>query len=363
MAPGSFRFGDFLLDPGDRRLLRDGMTVDLSSRYFDALVLLVQERGSLVSKDRFMDEVWRGIPVTDEALTQCVRTLRKALGDDAASPRFIETVPKHGYRFIAPLDGTPLRRPLAIASWSDTTRLAAAGTLGGGISGLVGGLFYGLAGAAQPLQPGAGTVSILLVLMALTTLVALIGAAGVSIGIALAARFSGERSAWILAGGAIGGFLVGGFAKLLGLDGFTLLFGRSPGDITGGPEGLILGAAVGLGAWVAAGLSLRRGAAIAAASGAIAGAAIVLMGGRLLGGSLELLARQFPGSRLRLDQVGALAGESGFGPASQLVTGILEGTVFVGCIVAAMTIARRAAGQEKGAGASPGASLSVEPQP
>ena len=56
-----------------------------------------------MSKDRFLDEVWRGVPVTDEALTQCVRTLRRQLGDDAAEPRFIETVPKHGYRFIAPV--------------------------------------------------------------------------------------------------------------------------------------------------------------------------------------------------------------------------------------------------------------------
>jgi DNA-binding winged helix-turn-helix (wHTH) protein len=363
MAPGSYRFADFLLDPGDRKLLRDGAPVDLSSRYFDALVLLVRERGSLVSKDRFLDEVWRGIPVTDEALTQCVRTLRKALGDDASSPRFIETVPKHGYRFIAPLDEAPRRRAMTASPWTDTLLLAAAGTLGGGISGLVGGLFYGLAGASQPLQPGTGTVSILLVLMALTTLVALIGAAGVSVGIALATRFSSARSPWLLAGGAIGGFLVGGFAKLLGLDGFTLLLGRSPGDITGGPEGLILGAAVGLGAWVATGLSLRRGVAVAAGSGAAAGAAIVLMGGRLMGGSLDLLARQFPGSRLRLDQLGALAGESGFGPSSQLVTGTLEGALFAGCIVCAMTLARRTPSKEKGAGANPGASLSIEPQP
>ena len=50
-----------------------------------------------------MGEVWRGIPVTDEALTQCIRTLRKQLGDDAARPRFIETVPKNGYRFVAPV--------------------------------------------------------------------------------------------------------------------------------------------------------------------------------------------------------------------------------------------------------------------
>ena len=44
------------------------------------------------------------MPVTDEALTQCIKTLRRQLGDDASRPRFIETVPKHGYRFIAPVE-------------------------------------------------------------------------------------------------------------------------------------------------------------------------------------------------------------------------------------------------------------------
>src|SRR3954469_16952178 len=101
----SVRFEDFELDAGNRQLRRGSEAVDLKGRYFDALALLVGEPGRLVTKDRFMDEVWRGVPVTDEALTQCIRTLRRQLGDDASRPRFIETVPKHGYRFIAPLHG------------------------------------------------------------------------------------------------------------------------------------------------------------------------------------------------------------------------------------------------------------------
>ena len=96
MAPGCFRFGPFLLDADDRRLTRDGAPVELNARYLDALALLVRERGKLVSKDRFLDEVWRGVPVTDEALTQCIRTIRRQLGDDAANPRFIETVKWRG---------------------------------------------------------------------------------------------------------------------------------------------------------------------------------------------------------------------------------------------------------------------------
>src|SRR6186997_1080775 len=101
---GSFRFESFELDPGNRRLCRDGVPVELNARYLDALALLVNEQGRLVSKDRFLDEVWRGVPVTDEALTQCIKTLRRQLGDDAANPRFIETVPKHGYRFLASVE-------------------------------------------------------------------------------------------------------------------------------------------------------------------------------------------------------------------------------------------------------------------
>src|SRR5688572_21220839 len=99
-----FRFDRFTLDPGDRQLRRDDAPVELNARYLDALGLLVGEAGKLVSKDRFHDEVWRGVPVTDEALTQCIKTLRRHLGDDAGNPRFIETVPKHGYRFIAPVE-------------------------------------------------------------------------------------------------------------------------------------------------------------------------------------------------------------------------------------------------------------------
>ena len=93
MASGRFRFDDFLFDPANRQLRRDGAVVELSARYLDALALLVGEAGRLVSKDRFMDEVWRGVPVTDEALTQCVRTLRRQLGDDAGRPGFFAPAP------------------------------------------------------------------------------------------------------------------------------------------------------------------------------------------------------------------------------------------------------------------------------
>ena len=330
-------FAGFELDSANRRLSRGGAPVELNGRYFDALALLLSEPGRLVTKDRFMAEVWRGVPVTDEALTQCIRTLRRQLGDDAAAPRFIETVPKHGYRFIAPLEGRPAKAALN-RDWARILRLGLAGTIGGGVAGMLGGQFYGFAAAPA----GGGVISGLLVLLALTVLLALVGGAGVAFGIAASTLARRDRWFWPVLGGAAGGLLVGAVVRLLGMDGFALLFGRSPADMTGAPEGALLGAAVGLGfALAVRQAQLRVGAPLAALMGAIAGILIALLGGRLLGGSLDLLAAVFPGSRLAIGEVGAVFGEPGFGPLTQFATGALEGALFAGCVVAAMLLAMR----------------------
>jgi DNA-binding winged helix-turn-helix (wHTH) protein len=355
MTSGSFSFLGYCLDRTDRQLKQNDVPVELNSRYFDALALLVSEAGQLVTKDRFLDEVWRGVPVTDEALTQCIKTLRRQLGDQAGTPRFIETVPKHGYRFIAPVsvgapgadfaphgDGMQERRSKA----SRFARLALAGTMGGGAAGLVGGLLYGFVTASGPAAPGVGEASALIVLIFLTLLAGLVGGAGVSVGIAVATAFSKQRTLLsTVAGGALGGLAVGAFARLLGLDAFNLLLGQSPRDITGGAEGALLGAAVGVGGWLALrqvpSVAVERTVAVAAMVGALAGLLIPLLGGQMMGGSLDLLARQFPASHLRLGQIGALFGESGFGPVSRMVTGAIEGCLFAGGIIGAMTFARR----------------------
>src|SRR3954452_17388738 len=128
---GSFAFEGFVLDTRERRLISGDQPVELNGRYLDALALLVRDCGRLVPKDQFLDEVWRGVPVTDEALTQCIKTLRKQLGDDAGRPRFIETVPKHGYRFIAAFrsSGEAPAAPNRASprSWSQPLLLGAAG--------------------------------------------------------------------------------------------------------------------------------------------------------------------------------------------------------------------------------------------
>lgn len=229
----TYRFEGFALDADERRLTRGSDIVELNGRYFDALLLLVREPGRLVSKDRFMDEVWRGVPVTDEALTQCIRTLRRQLGDDAGNPRFIETVPKHGYRFVAPVaDASDPKAPApdgeqGLTAWQQFLLLGAAGAIGGAVAGLVGGLIYGVAGASQPVEPGPGAISVLLVVWSASVFVAAVGGAGVAFGIAAARALSGRSWGWAWLGGGLGGLFVGTSVKLLGLDAFTLLLGRS----------------------------------------------------------------------------------------------------------------------------------------
>ena len=349
MTRDTISFDRFRLDGRDRRLTRDEVPVELNARYFDALALLVREAGALVTKDRFLAEVWRGVPVTDEALTQCIKTLRRALGDRVGDPRFIETVPKHGYRFIAPVasvEADAVERSVTGAGRTapdlrNAFLLGGAGMVGGGLAGLVGGIFYGFGGATEPLAPAMGAASILLVLVCLSILAGLIGGAGVGFGIAAADLAPSRAWPWSVAGGAIGGLVVGALAKLLGLDAFTLLLGQSPGAITGGGEGALLGGAVGLAAWLARADRLGRNMAIGALLGGLAGVVITSLGGRLMGGSLDLLATNLPASRLRLDQIGQLFGEQGFGPITQAVTGGLEGLLFGAFVVGVMQLTRR----------------------
>jgi len=344
MAAGveTYRFAGFVLDTADRRLRRDGEPVELNARYFDALALLLRERGQLVSKDRFHDEVWRGIPVTDEALTQCIRTLRRALGDDAAAPRFIATVPKHGYRFVAPIEGAAASTPEVHASvWNDRLATVLAAAIGGGLAGMLGGLLYGFAGVSHPLQSGTGAASLLTVMVCVCALVGMIGGAGVGAGLALLApRHDALPSA---IGGAIGGLITGAVANLVGHDVIELLFGISPGAITGAGEGAILGLAVGLGAWWAlrAERGLRVGTAGAGLAGAVAGVLVALADGRLMAGSLVELAQRFPASRLRFERIGGLLGEDGFGPLARTLTAAGEGMLFAGGVVGAILWVRR----------------------
>jgi DNA-binding winged helix-turn-helix (wHTH) protein len=361
-----FRFSAFVLDVANRTLLRDGVPVALNARYFDALALLVREHGQLVSKQRFFDEVWGDTVVTDAALTQCIKDIRRQLGDAAGAPRFVRTVAGHGYCFIAEVqsvpaaatpmdvmsptgptappmvDATPGTRSAAatLEGWLVQTAAAA---LGGAAAGLVGGLLYGSALTLSPESQGLGTLSVLLVLLALSVAVGLIGAAGVGAGIA-AGRLLGARPGWMLAGGALGGLAVGGLVKLLGSDAFTLLVGSAPKGITGGLEGAFIGAALAAGLWLGGGATGSRGrvtVACAAATTGLAGALIPLGGGSMMATSLVRVAATFDHSRLDMAPLGRLFGEPAFGTLAQAMLGALEGAVFGACVAAALVLLQR----------------------
>lgn len=96
-----FNFKNFTLDLEKRLLLRDGEPVPLTPKAFDTLALLVRRSGHVVGKDELLDEIWADAFVEESTIAQNVFTLRKALGQNHTGNQFIETVPKHGYRFIA----------------------------------------------------------------------------------------------------------------------------------------------------------------------------------------------------------------------------------------------------------------------
>ena len=99
-ALARYRFGAFTLSPRRRLLLRNGRELRLIPRYFDLLVLLVQRRNEAVHRRDIFDRVWSDVIVSDSALSQAIRTLRRTLGDDSREPLFIRTVARHGYRFV-----------------------------------------------------------------------------------------------------------------------------------------------------------------------------------------------------------------------------------------------------------------------
>ncbi len=99
-----YAFGDFRLDVSSRVLWRDGVgAVPLPSRAFDALVYLVDHRDRLVRKNELIDAVWPDVVVTDDSLIHAISVLRRALADDPSKAHYVQTVPRRGYRFVAPV--------------------------------------------------------------------------------------------------------------------------------------------------------------------------------------------------------------------------------------------------------------------
>ena len=101
-----FEFGPYRLDAMERVLMRDGRPVPLAPKTFDLLLVLVERHGHLVEKERLLQLVWPDTVVEESNLSYNVSILRKTLGDGEGA-RLIETVPKRGYRFVAPVRMRP----------------------------------------------------------------------------------------------------------------------------------------------------------------------------------------------------------------------------------------------------------------
>ncbi|HST21838.1 MAG TPA: winged helix-turn-helix domain-containing protein [Blastocatellia bacterium] len=95
-----YEFGPYRLDVAERLLLRDEKHVELTAKVFDLLVLLVENQGKLLEKSYLLEVLWPGSFVEEVNLSVNVSALRKALGEQASAPQYIETIPKRGYRFI-----------------------------------------------------------------------------------------------------------------------------------------------------------------------------------------------------------------------------------------------------------------------
>jgi DNA-binding winged helix-turn-helix (wHTH) protein len=386
-----YRFGDFVLSPARRVLTGGGRVVPLIPRYFDLLVLLIEQRDRALGKQEIFDRVWADVVVSESALTQAVRVIRRALGDDPREPTFVRTVSRRGYQFVftpvaveddsgpwpseagagtavipnpagatpppaeaalpradavppaAPADhlldpepADPLldRQTLALASarWaSAAVGTAAAGALGG----LAGGV-------AIRVVSGSDTSASLALTLALVGVLA--GAlAGGGVGIGLAAAEAVARSARgvaLAAGGALAGLLTGWLAHHGARLVLTGLFGRDIPGMGGPIEGLVIGAAAGIGYGIATrslphgGMAAPRGAArwrVAAITGvatAIGAVALTLWGRHLVGASLDLMAAAFAGSQVGLEPLARLLGEEHLRPMTRMVVAAFEGLLF-----------------------------------
>jgi DNA-binding winged helix-turn-helix (wHTH) protein len=453
-------FGPFVLSPAQRALVRDGVEVRLIPRYFDLLWLLVERRDQAVHRQEIFDRVWADVIVSDGALSQAVRTLRRALGDDPREPVFIRTVSRHGYQFVypdvivqpagppagtaavqvgshAPTQGSTgadapsepptdgfekliqrlvdrtgaaedrrdaaeqlhalgtaeaLRRlgsrpghgqarailrdtrwdvpgagevpfaagihlPLSVAAiawvrleraWRLASGRWAAAATGAALAGVLGGTLGGLLLLSLPGSVAAAGVVIALALVG--ALAGFVGGAGVGAGLAAAeALVRSERALALVLGGAAGGGAAGALAHATSRMVLTTMFGRDLPSLGGGPEGLALGAAAGLGYALATarvhgggmatphGRERVRTAAITGALCAVAALLLAVADRHLVSASLDVMADRFLGSSVGLTPIARALGEGDLRPVTRTVVSGFEGFLFGSGIVLGLT--------------------------
>lgn len=369
-----FRFGPFVLSESTRSLFEGENRVDLPPRYFDLLVFLIEKRDRVVTKDDLYERIWKDEIVTEGAISQGVRFIRRSLRDDARSPRFIRTVSKFGYQWIGVMsegsgvEATPAppageaaeARPLAADNGpakeiSQTAEIAAAfrialsryasASAGSAIAGAVaGGLGAVLLTATAP--PG-NPARVFLTLAFLGLVIGGLGGLGVGFGLSFAESLVRSSRALVLAiAGGLSGAFVGwlshaAFAATLGS-----LFGGAALQFGGAYEGVWIGAFVGCGYGFATrdlvlAAPRERGrfkvvaiAALFASVGAALGSA---SGGTFSASSVDAIASMFRGSELSLAALGAWMGEPGFGRFSRIALSAYEGLFFGAGLVYGLT--------------------------
>ncbi len=439
MSP-RFQFGPFVLSPAHRVLVRDGAEVPLIPRYFDLLVLLVRERQRAVSKQDIFDHVWKDVIVSDGALSQAIRTIRRALGDDPREPQFVRTVARHGYQFIhngvvevddggeitrpfedrralrpdeaAPRPDDALKRLLKADATDEERREAAeelhalgtaealkeldslpgherarailrdtrwnvpgagevpligaegglgaavalvklrlrraarvassrwaAASMGGAAAGLIAGFIGGIAFLLVP--ESQARPAVILALGIVGGVAGAMGAAGVGAGLAAAEALARSQRAIALAiCGGLGGAVVGGLAQGLARTIVSGMFSRDLPVIGGAFEGLVLGAAAGVGyalstaSLESGGMAAPRGMArvrtalLTGGACAFASVVLTLSGYLLIGTSLDVMAAAFENSTVGLAPIARLLGEGTLRPMTGTLISAFEGLMF-----------------------------------
>lgn len=344
-----YRFSNFTLSTRKRLLIRDGQQLPLIPRYLDLLIFLIERRQDAVHRREIFDRVWRDVIVSDSALSQAVRTLRRTLDDDPREPRFIRTVSRHGYQFTCPdlieepeedtsvpvtmgatvgeLEQTRQKMGASVAALvTGATRASAGSALAGAAAGLAGGLLLHV--APDNMAP----LAVVPVLMAVGAGAGTIGGLGVGAGLAAAESSSRLRTAaGLTIGAAAGATAIGLAVQWLARWSLTALVGLDV-PVGGGLEGFVLGGAAGLGYSMARHGSVARShtSRAAAVAACCAASALVLSwaGRPLVGGTLHLIAREAAGSQISLTPLGRWIGEPEFGPASQALIAAWEGGIF-----------------------------------
>ena len=437
-----YRFSEFTLSPRRRVLVRNGRELPLIPRYFDLLVFLVERRSEAVHRREIFERIWADVIVSDSALSQAIRTIRRVLEDDSREPRFVRTVSRHGYRFVfadvveeddegdwqsdrpaVPLEpavpepapdpfepllnrltreagssdeedqreaaellhalgtseamrrlGTRPRHTFARALLRDTRwdaaeagpvpilsepspiatarelvglrlRRAAAfaaarwasASVGGGVAGVFAGGVGGIILASAP--SSTATLDVAPVLAVIGGCCGAAGGAGVGAGLSIAESIARSRRALaLICGASLGGGLVGLIAQWLGRWSLSTLVGVNV-STGGGIEGLVIGAAAGLGYSLSTlsaegGLAAPRGrkrlraVALTATACGLAALALTLGGRPLVAGTIHSIAQASRGSQAALTPIARLVGEPDFGPLTAAVIGTGEGALF-----------------------------------